>query len=815
VSVACPSCGRKIVIQDPKPGRFRMNCPACARSFALQVGDGPDHPMTVGSIAAKPVVEPEPTAGPTKSRLDASVVLARLRAAIAERWRWAWRAISHRGSLVGGALILEELGRTSRGTVARGRRVLLGRDVLIRLLPADWGAPDLVTLAKANREAYVAGEIVHPNLIRRLDFGQDRTRRYVLEESLEGPTLDRLASRPDWEGGDASLAIILHAARGLAAAHQQGLAHGDPSPENIWLDLGGTVKLAGLGLGETTAETRDGPAPFVLSATKDAQILGLTLDSLVPSDSMSVNSSSESIRAVAAKLKATGSPEGYRDLPEAIRAMETILKITPGGTFLPRADEEKRLRDAVQLYHDSPLASVRIKLVLGFVGVCILFILLFARAGNLSLGAGVLGLLGMTTVVYTLARAGVEGRSGLFGRIRALVLGGRRADWLTILAIIVVALVGLVYLGWLAGWVVIGVVAVGLAMGFLVAIDVPIAQDREEPLAGARQLLAEMRSRGVSELSLREFVCKFGGLRWEELFEALFGLDETRRARRSWADSHPGRFRWDAWRFPLLDWIDDRLRDRRETRARERFERLEEVAAIARKMNEMTARRKSRRIAEALIVVGREVREASLAGHASPGASIAVTPRSIPDLLREAVETPDKLLTTTYSDDRETGPNPVVRLVAALIGPRVRFLLGVALVAAFVLWADQVKIASLSEIRANAEQAIADRDVSALQRVNLDLERAENATKPLELPGIPTRFTHPIVGYGVGLAGLILILSALIRGSKIAAFALPGALVAWLAPQWGIPALGLLTPAALSSAIGAGLLLIGTIITRK
>lgn len=290
---------------------------------------------------------------------------------------------------------------------------------------------------------------------------------------------------------------------------------------------------------------------------------------------------------------------------------------------------------------------------------------------------------------------------------------------------------------------------------------------------------------------------------WEGPFEALFGLDETRRAR-----SIAARFRLDAWRFPILDWLDGRLRERREARARERFERLEEVAAVARKINEMTARRKSKRIAEALIVVGREVRQASLTALAPPGEAIRVQPRPIPDLLREAVESPDKLLTTAEYVPPDRGPNPILRLVAALIGARVRFLVGGILLACFLLWADQVNIISSTDIRARAEQAINEQDVSHLKAVNVDLTRALDPSDPLILPNVPPRLTGWIAGYGVGVAGLILVFSAFNAGWKMALFAVPGAVIALFGPRWGLPA-------AISSAIGGGMLVAGMLLARR
>ena len=509
-------------------------------------------------------------------------------------------------------------------------------------------------------------------------------------------------------------------------------------------------------------------------------------------------------------MQAAGTADGYKDLAEAVAAMESALEVAASTDI-----DARRLADAVARYHDVPLASLRAKLVLGFLGVCLAFGFLSAVAGRFALAGGVLGLCAMTAAFYGLIRAGLGSRPGLFGKARELVLGGRRADWLTVLAAAAGAIGVLYLLGWLAGWVALGVVAAMVAVGSIVAARLThrsSARPRVGPLDEARGLLAAIRGRGVSELAIREFVCKSGGPRWEEPFEALFGLDETRRARAAWGDAHPHRFRPGDWRFPVLDWLDARLRDRREARARARIESVEESALVAQKVNEMTARRKSRRISEALLVVAREVRAASLARLApATSGAIRVVPRPIPDLIREAVETPDKLLSSTWSDDREAkrGPNPLLRLLAALTGPRARFLFGGLLCALFLLWADQVGIISSTEIREQAERAIAERDVGRLKDVNVEIGRIHTADEPLRIPGVPESLTRLVSGYGVGASGLILIVSALVAGSRIAIFALPGAAVAWFGPMIGIPSIGPLVAPAVAAAIGAGVLVVG------
>ena len=83
-----------------------------------------------------------------------------------------------------------------------------------------------------------------------------------------------MAARDDWPGGDDGPGVRSSTPPAASRpAHELGLAHGDPSAEQIWLDEDGVVKLGGIGL--TTmpgAETRDGAEPFARSASRDVQI---------------------------------------------------------------------------------------------------------------------------------------------------------------------------------------------------------------------------------------------------------------------------------------------------------------------------------------------------------------------------------------------------------------------------------------------------------------------------------------------------------------------------------------------------------------
>ena len=804
--VACPSCGREVAIKDPRPGRFRINCPGCARPFKIEVG--PD-----GTARADPPPVPVIEAVPMPEGADRPAEIGRaarrLIGSIGRGIGLAVRSVVARRSMIGGALILEELGRTTLGTLARGRRVAIGRDVLIRILPADWAGPDPLSLAAATRDEFVARQVVHPNLVRRLDFGEDRGRRYAIEEPIAGSTVAQLMARGDWSNALA-LSTVLHVARALAAVHRLGIVHGDPGPDLVWIGDDGTVKLDGLGLLGSRAERPvENSVPFGELARRDVQVLGQTLRTLARPRTDHERDAGAVADVAVERLMAIGTPEGFTDLAAAIGEIGRQLAIDVSAVS---AIVDEKITEVGHPPDDlMPLVVVRRWLGTAFLTVCLVFALLFARDGRLGLMAGTLFLLAGAVVSRAMIRAMFEGGpSELAGRAREWLLGGRAADRLTVGAVALLAIIVGIALGWWAGGFALALVSFGFAAGFTIAFDAPLARSRLASLVASRDLLTLLRRRGASEVDLRESARRNLGPHWHEPFEFLFGIDATAAALAA-EGGRPPRFRRHSGRIAVLRWLDARLQERRDLRDRERFEPIEERAAVARKVNEMTARRRSRRVAEALIVVSREVRATATAPEFTSNLAVPVVPRPIPDLIREAVETPDRLLTSTYSDDRDVdrGPNFALRWLAILIGPRLRFLLGGVLVAAFLLWADQVGVISSSQIKAQAERAMTDRDVNEMAAVDVDLARVQAAEEPLRVPGIPEPLTKMISGYGVGVAGLILLASSVFGGWKIALFAIPGAVVAWLGPRWGVPAIGPLTGPAVASAIGIGLMGIG------
>jgi len=132
------------------------------------------------------------------------------------------------------------------GEVYRARDTRLGREVAIKLIPADFAA-DPERLQRFEQEARATAALNHPNILSIHDVGSHEGSPYLIEELLEGETLrDRL------RGGAlpcrGAVEIAIEVARGLAAAHAKGILHRDLKPENIFLTASGGVKILDFGL---------------------------------------------------------------------------------------------------------------------------------------------------------------------------------------------------------------------------------------------------------------------------------------------------------------------------------------------------------------------------------------------------------------------------------------------------------------------------------------------------------------------------------------------------------------------------------------
>ena len=148
------------------------------------------------------------------------------------------------GASIGGRFtILSLVGRGGMGTVYCARDERLGREVAIKLLRPDLAA-DPGARARFLREGHIAAQIVHPNVVRTYDAGDDPAGAYLVQEFVTGRTLDEVMPLPPEQAAK----IIRAIATALGHIHSRGYIHCDVKPQNILLRDNGTPVLLDFGI---------------------------------------------------------------------------------------------------------------------------------------------------------------------------------------------------------------------------------------------------------------------------------------------------------------------------------------------------------------------------------------------------------------------------------------------------------------------------------------------------------------------------------------------------------------------------------------
>ena len=150
------------------------------------------------------------------------------------------------GSRLGPYEIVALIGRGGMGEVYRGRDTRLGRDVAIKVLPADLAA-DTERLKRFEREAKATAALSHPNILAVHDVGTQEGVPYLVEELLEGESLGERLKRGAMPVREA-VGIAVQIVSGLTAAHGKGIVHRDLKPANVFITSEGLVKILDFGL---------------------------------------------------------------------------------------------------------------------------------------------------------------------------------------------------------------------------------------------------------------------------------------------------------------------------------------------------------------------------------------------------------------------------------------------------------------------------------------------------------------------------------------------------------------------------------------
>ncbi len=143
-------------------------------------------------------------------------------------------------------VVVETLGIGGMGTVYKACDTLLDRFVALKLLRKDLSGQEDHN-SRLQQEARIAASVNHPNVIQVFSSGTDHEQFYVVMELVDHGSLDDLIEQRNRLPEKQVLETGVQVAKGLRAAHRQGLIHRDVKPANI-LFVEQTAKISDFGL---------------------------------------------------------------------------------------------------------------------------------------------------------------------------------------------------------------------------------------------------------------------------------------------------------------------------------------------------------------------------------------------------------------------------------------------------------------------------------------------------------------------------------------------------------------------------------------
>jgi serine/threonine protein kinase/lipoprotein NlpI len=150
------------------------------------------------------------------------------------------------GTRIGSYEILGPLGVGGMGEVYRALDTRLGREIAIKVLPADVASsPD--RLARFEREARTVAGLNHPNIVVLHTVEDVDGVRFLTMELVEGQTLSTVVS-PGGLPLSKLLELAIPLTDALVAAHEKGVIHRDLKPGNVMVTREGRVKVLDFGL---------------------------------------------------------------------------------------------------------------------------------------------------------------------------------------------------------------------------------------------------------------------------------------------------------------------------------------------------------------------------------------------------------------------------------------------------------------------------------------------------------------------------------------------------------------------------------------
>ncbi len=169
--------------------------------------------------------------------------------------------------------ITAAIGAGGMGQVYRATDTKLGRDIALKVLPADMaGHPE--RLDRFRREARALAALDHPGIVTVYSVEEHEGVHFLTMQLVEGQPLDRIIPGTGLPL-DQAMSIAAALAEALAAAHEKGIVHRDLKPPSVMITKEGRVKVLDFGLAKMSGgEASSNSALATEARTSEGVVMG-------------------------------------------------------------------------------------------------------------------------------------------------------------------------------------------------------------------------------------------------------------------------------------------------------------------------------------------------------------------------------------------------------------------------------------------------------------------------------------------------------------------------------------------------------------
>ncbi len=160
------------------------------------------------------------------------------------------RTILGEGWEIGKYKIVRKIGQGGMGVIYLAKHQTLNAYRALKVIPMDTSVENNPFFERFLREARMASEIHHPNVVEVMDVETDSSYgvSYIVMEYIDGGSLRRVLKSQKKLSLEQAVVIVHGVASALSAATERKIVHRDIKPDNIMFTKRGDVKLADLGI---------------------------------------------------------------------------------------------------------------------------------------------------------------------------------------------------------------------------------------------------------------------------------------------------------------------------------------------------------------------------------------------------------------------------------------------------------------------------------------------------------------------------------------------------------------------------------------